>query len=42
MIKDKSEPIRIFLVEDHHIMRHGLASLLTVELGAKIVGEAAK
>jgi len=33
-------PISIFLVEDHHIMRHGLASLLAIEQGARIVGEA--
>jgi DNA-binding NarL/FixJ family response regulator len=41
MISNKSKTIRIFLIEDHHIMRHGLASLLTIELGAEIVGEAA-
>jgi len=35
------KPIKIFLVEDHHIMRRGLASLLTVEEGALIVGEVA-
>lgn len=34
-------PITIFLVEDHNIMRHGLASLLKLEQGANIVGEAA-
>jgi DNA-binding NarL/FixJ family response regulator len=33
--------MRIFLVEDHHIMRRGLASLLMTELDAEIVGEAA-
>lgn len=33
--------MRIFLVEDHHIMRRGLASLLTTEREAQIVGEAA-
>jgi DNA-binding NarL/FixJ family response regulator len=33
--------MRIFLVEDHHIMRRGLASLLMTELEAEIVGEAA-
>jgi DNA-binding NarL/FixJ family response regulator len=32
--------LRIFLVEDHHIMRRGLASLLKTEIGAEIVGEA--
>jgi len=41
MTSNKSKTIRIFLIEDHHIMRHGLASLLTIELGAEIVGEAA-
>lgn len=33
--------MKIFLVEDHHIMRRGLASLLTVEREAEIIGEAA-
>jgi DNA-binding NarL/FixJ family response regulator len=33
--------MRIFLVEDHHIMRRGLASLLMTERDAQIVGEAA-
>jgi DNA-binding NarL/FixJ family response regulator len=32
--------MRIFLVEDHHIMRRGLASLLQTEIGAEVVGEA--
>lgn len=36
-----STPLKIFLVEDHHIMRRGLASLLTTERDAHIVGEAA-
>lgn len=35
-----SRKVRIFLVEDHHIMRRGLASLLTTEIGAEIIGEA--
>jgi DNA-binding NarL/FixJ family response regulator len=35
------KPISIFLVEDHHIMRRGLASLLKIEEKARIVGEAA-
>jgi DNA-binding NarL/FixJ family response regulator len=39
--KDSSSLISIFLVEDHHIMRRGLASLLTLEQGAHIAGEAA-
>jgi DNA-binding NarL/FixJ family response regulator len=33
--------MRIFLVEDHNIMRRGLASLLMTERDAEIVGEAA-
>jgi DNA-binding NarL/FixJ family response regulator len=33
--------LHVFLVEDHHIMRRGLASLLTTEKDAQIVGEAA-
>lgn len=33
--------MKIFLVEDHHIMRRGLASLLTIEREADIIGEAA-
>lgn len=33
--------MKIFLVEDHHIMRRGLASLLMTEREAQIVGEAA-
>ncbi len=32
--------LKIFLVEDHHIMRRGLASLLRTEIGADVVGEA--
>lgn len=33
--------MKIFLVEDHHIMRRGLASLLTTEHDVQIIGEAA-
>lgn len=33
--------IKIFLIEDHHIMRRGLASLLTTERDVQILGEAA-
>jgi DNA-binding NarL/FixJ family response regulator len=33
--------MRIILVEDHHIMRRGLASLLTTERDVTILGEAA-
>ncbi|MGB9668867.1 MAG: response regulator transcription factor [Anaerolineales bacterium] len=32
---------RVFLIEDHHIMRHGLATLLTTEFQMQIIGEAA-
>ncbi len=35
------EPMKIFLIEDHHIMRRGLASLLTTERDVQILGEAA-
>jgi DNA-binding NarL/FixJ family response regulator len=37
----KTNPMKVFLVEDHHIMRRGLASLLTTEGNVEIVGEAA-
>ncbi len=33
--------IKVFLIEDHHIMRRGLASLLVTERGVQILGEAA-
>jgi DNA-binding NarL/FixJ family response regulator len=33
--------MKIFLVEDHHIMRRGLASLLTTEHDVQIIGEVA-
>ena len=36
----KSVPLRVFLVEDHHIMRRGLGSLLTAGRDIIIVGEA--
>src|SRR5665648_181136 len=32
-------PLKIFLVEDHHLMRRGLASLLTTERNVDIIGE---
>lgn len=35
-----NKPLRIMLVEDHHIMRRGLGSLLTSERDIKIVAEA--
>jgi len=33
--------LKILLIEDHHIMRRGLASLLKLEFGSEIVHEAA-
>ncbi len=33
--------IKVFLIEDHHIMRRGLASLLVTEREVQILGEAA-
>jgi len=41
MKTDSHKPISIFLIEDHHIMRRGLASLLKIEEHAQIVGEVA-
>ena len=35
-----ANPLKIFLVEDHHLMRRGLASLLTTERNVDIIGEA--
>lgn len=35
-----NSPLKIFLVEDHHLMRRGLASLLTTERNVEIIGEA--
>ena len=42
MLPDRLTPrkLKIFLVEDHTIMRRGLASLLRTEIGAEVVGEA--
>jgi DNA-binding NarL/FixJ family response regulator len=42
MLADRApqQKLKIFLVEDHHIMRRGLASLLRTEIGAEVVGEA--
>lgn len=37
---ERKEPLRIYLVEDHHIMRRGLASLLSTRADIEIVGEA--
>ncbi|MCX6053661.1 MAG: response regulator transcription factor [Chloroflexi bacterium] len=35
------EDIRIFIVDDHPLMRHALRSAVEIELGMKVVGEAA-
>jgi len=35
------EPIRVLVVEDHHVVRQGLVSLLQVIEGMEVVGEAA-
>ncbi|MGA2560533.1 MAG: response regulator transcription factor [Terracidiphilus sp.] len=37
----KKEPIRILVVEDHHVVRQGLVALLNVADGLEVVGEAA-
>jgi DNA-binding NarL/FixJ family response regulator len=37
----KKETIRVLVVEDHHVVRQGLVSLLNVVDGIKVVGEAA-
>jgi two-component system, NarL family, response regulator DevR len=36
----QSEPIRVFLLDDHEIVRRGLADLLDAEDGLSVVGEA--
>ena len=36
-----SEKIRVLVVEDHHVVRQGLVSLLNVVEGMEVVGEAA-
>jgi NarL family two-component system response regulator LiaR len=35
-----SEPIRVFVAEDHAIVRKGVCALLTLEPGIEVVGEA--
>jgi len=36
----ESDPIRVFIAEDHAIVRKGIRALLTLEPGIKVVGEA--
>ena len=36
-----SEPIRVLVVEDHHVVRQGLVALLNVAEGLEVVAEAA-
>jgi DNA-binding NarL/FixJ family response regulator len=36
-----NEPIRVLVVEDHHVVRQGLVALLNVVDGLEVVGEAA-
>jgi DNA-binding NarL/FixJ family response regulator len=35
-----TEPIRVFLLDDHEVVRRGVASMLGVEEGIEVVGEA--
>jgi DNA-binding NarL/FixJ family response regulator len=35
-----TEPIRVFLLDDHEVVRRGVASMLAVEEGIEVVGEA--
>jgi NarL family two-component system response regulator LiaR len=37
---NRSEPIRVFVAEDHAIVRKGICALLTLEPGIEVVGEA--
>jgi NarL family two-component system response regulator LiaR len=40
---NKNQPenaLKIFLIEDHHLMRRGLAALLMTEMNVQIIGEA--
>jgi DNA-binding NarL/FixJ family response regulator len=39
--KPIGEPIRVLVVEDHHVVRQGLVALLNVVDGLEVVGEAA-
>ena len=35
-----TDPIRVFLLDDHEVVRRGVASMLAVEEGIEVVGEA--
>ncbi|HZB33277.1 MAG TPA: response regulator transcription factor [Streptosporangiaceae bacterium] len=35
-----TEPIRVFLLDDHEVVRRGVASMLAIEEGIEVVGEA--
>src|ERR1700679_2707624 len=37
---DRAEPIRVFLLDDHEIVRRGIADLLHAEADIVVVGEA--
>ncbi len=39
--KSAGDPIRVLVVEDHHVVRQGLVALLNVVDGLEVVGEAA-
>lgn len=41
MTRDRDEPIRIFLVDDHQVVRSGLCAFLDGEADLEVVGEAA-
>ena len=40
MHKNGSEPIRILIVDDHPVVRAGLASMLGTQAGLKVIGSA--
>jgi two-component system response regulator DevR len=40
-MSEQTAPIRIFLLDDHEVVRRGIAELLTAQPGFEIVGEAA-
>jgi len=40
MHKNGSEPIRILIVDDHPVVRAGLASMLGTQVGLKVIGSA--